>query len=224
MLGNGPSLADADNQILESYPTFGTNGIFLKHIPDYYVTISKEFYKNHIYAIRELVRGVKFIGDNLHELHTGRTDEHILTCNWPIHGYISYRKQSLYNLPVPMRFSTRPDRVVFLGGSVIFICLQLAYWLGYTRIILLGVDHKFGFPRSEAVYGGRRIEVKKKDEIHFDPNYNPSGHSTQCDMLATERSFELALKAFQKDGREIFNATQESGLNIIPKAKLEQIL
>jgi hypothetical protein len=224
ILGNGPSLADVDNQILERYRTFGTNGIFLKHVPDYYVTISVDFYKNHIDAIRELEGTVKFIGDNLHDLHTGSSDEHILNCNWNVYGNVQGPRQPIFNFPVPLRFSSRADRVVYLGGTVIFICLQLAYFIGYKRVILLGTDHQFGFPRSEAVYGGRRIVVEGDDKNHFDPTYIPSGHSTHCDMLATERSFELALKAFKKDGREILNATPNTGLDVIPKVKLEDVV
>ena len=37
-----------------------------------------------------------------------------------------------------------------------------------------------------------------------------------CDMLATERSFQLALDAFTKDNREILNVTPNTGLDIIP--------
>jgi len=224
ILGNGPSLADVDNQILERYPTFGTNGIFLKHIPDYYVTISVDFYKNHIDAIKELEGTVKFIGDNLHDLHTGSSDEHILNCNWNVYGNVQGPRKPIFNFPVPLRFSDRADRVVYLGGTVIFICLQLAYLMGYSRVVLLGIDHNFGFPRSEAVYGGRRVEIGDKDRIHFDEAYSKPGYTPHCDMIAIERSFELALAAFQDDGRQVLNATKNSGLDIIPKVKLEELL
>lgn len=222
VLGNGPSLADVDNQILESYPTFGTNGIFLKHIPDYYVTISVQFYKNYINIIRDLTGSLKFLGHNLYEIHTGGNDEHILNCNWNVYGNLRIVNCPIFNFPVPLRFSTRADRVVYLGGTVLFVCLQLAYWMGYQKIILLGVDHYFGFDKKVAFYGGKQIHTKVDDKIHFDPSYSAAGNTMHCDMLATERSFELALKAFQKDGREIFNATEGTGLDVIPTVKLEQ--
>lgn len=224
VLGNGPSLADVDNKTLERYPTFGTNGIFLKHTPNYYVTISVDFYKNHFDAIKGLKGSVKFIGDNLHDLHTGSVDEHILNCNWNVYGNVRGPKQPVFNFPVPVRFSKRADRVVYLGGTVLSICLQLAYWMGYTRVILLGVDHKFGFPRSEAVYGGRRLDAEDGDSIHFDKAYSKPGYTPHCDMIAVERSFELALKAFQKAGREIVNATPNTGLDVIPKRELKDLL
>ena len=224
VLGNGPSLADIDNGILDRYPTFGTNGIFLKYTPDYYVTISVDFYKNHIDEIKALKGSAKFIGDNLYDLHTGCSDEHILNCSWNVYGKIRGISTSRFNFPVPLRFSNRADRVVYLGGSVLFVCLQLAYWMGYSRVILLGVDHGFGFPRSEAVYGGRRLAASSEDTLHFDKAYSKPGYTPHCDMIATERSFELALKAFQKDGREIFNATEGTGLDVIPKAKLQELL
>jgi hypothetical protein len=219
VLGNGPSLAAIDNEILNRFPSFGTNGIFLKHIPDYYVTISVDFYKNHIEGIRSLEGCVKFIGDNLTELQSGVENEHILNCNWNVYGQFKG-----FNFPVPLWFSKRADRVVYLGGSVLFVCLQLAYWMGYSRVILLGVDHGFGFPRSEAVYGGRRLDAENEDTIHFDKAYSKPGYTPHCDMIATERSFELALKAFQKDRREIWNATPNTGLDVIPKRELKDLL
>jgi len=218
ILGNGPSLRNIDNEVLGRFPTFGTNGIFLKFIPTYYVTISKEFFHNYVNEIEDLKCDRKFIASEMSPSFPS-FDGSVLNCSWPVYGELGP-----FQLPVPFGFSKRADRVVYLGGSVLFICLQLAYYLGFKKVILLGVDHHFGFPRCQAAYGGKRIEVEGEDEIHFNPKYNPSGHSMHCDMIATERSFELALKAFQKDGREILNATEGTGLDVIPKVKLQELL
>lgn len=218
VLGNGPSLKEVNNDILDRFPVFGTNGIYFKYTPTYYVTISVEFYRNHISGINKLNCKRKLIGGQLS--HAFPTFEgSILNCEWNIYGKIGP-----ITFPVPFRFSKRADRVVYLGGSVLFVCLQIAYFMGFKRVILLGVDHNFGFSRSEVRYGGVRIHVAGKDKIHFDPNYNPVGHSMHCDMIATERSFQLALDAYHKDGREIWNATPDTGLNVIPKANLEDLI
>lgn len=218
VLGNGPSLNEVSNDILDKFPVFGTNGIYLKYTPTYYVTISVEFYKNHISGISKLACNRKFIGGEL--LHAFPDFEgSILNCGWNV-----YAKLGPIAFPVPLKFSKRADRIVYLGGSVLFVCLQIAYFMRFRRVILLGVDHSFGFSRSEAAYGGKRIQVEGKDEIHFDSNYNPHKHSMHCDMIATERSFELALSAFQKDGREILKATPNTGLDVIPRANLADLL
>lgn len=219
ILGNGPSLNDINLSLLDSFRTFGTNGIFLKYTPSYFTTISNMFYLNHIDSIKRLSGCVKFIGQHLTDLQTGGKNEFILNTTWCVYG----RAFGL-NFPAPFRFSKRPDQIVYVGGSVLFVCLQLAYFMGFSKVILLGVDHHFGFPRSEAIYGGRNLEVKESDKVHFDPKYTPSGSSMHCDMIATERSFEIALKAFHKYGREIYNATEGTCLNIVPKLSLAKII
>lgn len=218
IFGNGPSLKHFPFDRIRGYKTFGSNGIYLIHSPDYFVTISNEFYKNHISNIQKLNCERKFLGKHLKDEFPS-FDGSFLNCNWNIYGSLLG-----FKFPVPLRFSPRADKVVYLGGSVIFVCLQLAYFMGFKRVLLAGVDHRFGFPRSEAVYGGRKIEVVGDDKIHFDSKYNPNGHTMHCDVLATERSFELALDTFQKAGREILNLTPESSLNVVPKANLASVL
>ncbi|GAB5560424.1 MAG: hypothetical protein SynsKO_20710 [Synoicihabitans sp.] len=218
LIGNGPSLAKIENTVLERFPSIGTNGIFLKYTPQYYVTISLDFYKNHIDSIRSLGNCKKFLGDDLVSIHTNSANEYIISCNWHVYG-----KLMGFSFPVPLRFSKNADRVVYLGGSVMFVCLQLAYWIGYRRVVLVGVDHQFGFPRSEASYGGHRLETKNEDLIHFDKGYSKPGSMPHCDMIAMERSFKIALNAFRKDGREILNATEGTGLDVIPKVKLNEL-
>lgn len=218
VLGNGPSLKSVPNEVLSKYPSFGTNGIFLKYQPTYYVTISLEFYRNHKAGITELECERKFIGHHL-EKDFPNFNGSILNCGWHIYG-----TEGKPHFPVPLRFSKRADRIVYLGGTVLFVCLQLAHFLGFQRVILLGVDHSFGFARSEAGYGGKRIEVVGEDKIHFDRHYNPEGHSMHCDMIATERAFSLSRIAFEKAGKTIVNATENSGLDVIERVSLEDLI
>jgi len=219
VLGNGPSLKNFSPDILGQLPSFGTNGVFLHFVPTFFVTISTEFYKNYVKHIRNLQCHRKFIGSYLTDIITHTESESLLNCSWNVYG--SFLR---WNLPVPMRFSTRADRVVYLGGSVLFVCLQLAYWLGFAKVILLGVDHDFGLDRSELVYGGTRLVVGKKDRFHFSKDYLRPETTAHCDMLATERAFRLALEAFQTSRREIVNATPSTKLEMIPKVELEDVL
>ena len=42
---------------------------------------------------------------------------------------------------VPWFFSTHPERHVVLGGSVMGPALQILYYLGFSEVIMLGLDH-----------------------------------------------------------------------------------
>ena len=88
--------------------------------------------------------------------------------------------------------------------------------MGFKNIVLLGVDHRFGFDRKDAKLGGNILKVEGRDSIHFDASYNPPGHVAHCDMIATERSFALAYSFAKKNGVNIVNATPMTGLNEIP--------
>jgi len=51
ILGNGGSLANEDSRFLKSLPCFGTNRIYLKLVPDFYVCVNPyvaEQYKDDI--------------------------------------------------------------------------------------------------------------------------------------------------------------------------------
>lgn len=218
IFGNGPSLKDFDFKKIQKYKSFGSNGIFLTFTPSFYVSVSSEFYLNHIESIKNLSCERKFIAPCLQSSFPNLESTVLRNGSFRYGSFLGFK------FPVPIRFSKHADKIVYFGGSVIFVCLQLAYTMGFQRVVLAGVDHRFGFDRSEAKYGGRRISVEGSDNIHFDPNYNPNGHSTHCDMLATERSFRLALDAFAKNKRQIFNVTPNTGLDIVPCTKLSDLI
>jgi hypothetical protein len=100
-----------------------------------------------------------------------------------------------YDLTQPMVF----------GGTVTYVALQIAYFMGFRKVILIGLDHNYvdkGIPnRTET----RSVDV---DQSHFHSQYFPKGSKWQLpDLLRSELDFEIARKAYEKDGREIVDAT-----------------
>ncbi|MGJ3243031.1 MAG: 6-hydroxymethylpterin diphosphokinase MptE-like protein [Opitutales bacterium] len=219
ILGNGPSLAHVPNRLLEKEFTFGTNGIFLKHTPNVYVSISPDYYNQHFDKIKEVSSPFKFFGAHLWDENRFVPGGNYLQCNWNIYGHLLG-----FKFPVPFKFSLRPDRVLFLGGTVLFVCLQIAHWMGFKKVYLLGVDHKFGFPRAEATYGGRRIGRGEANSIHFIDSYSKSEYNPHCDPIATERAFELASKVFCKTGGRLINATPDTALDVLPKTSIDRLI
>ena len=218
ILGNGPSLNDVDQVLLERVVTFGTNGVFLKHVPDYYVTISRDYFRNHLEEIRAINSFRKFVPHDIEELNGFNLNTSVLKCIWPCYGNFFGN-----NFAVPRKFSTKADKITYLGGSVLFVCLQVAYWLGFTKVVLLGVDHNFESSGVERRYGGQRVEHDVARKSHFHKNYSLPSYTPHCDILATERGFELANRAFLRDGRCILNASEGSKLDVFPKIKVEDL-
>ena len=218
IFGNGPSLNDFPFNKICGYTTFGTNGIFLIHNPDFYVTVSTEFYKNYINEINKISCTRKFITEKIQNDFPNFEGTVLKSCK----NVYGFHMDNFF--PVPFRFSKNADRIVYLGGTVLFVCLQIAYFLGFQKVLLAGVDHYFGFDRSNAFNGGINIKNENYDKIHFSKHYNPPGHVCHCDMIGTERAFNLALDSYLFDKREIWNVGINSKLDIFPKANLSEFI
>jgi hypothetical protein len=102
------------------------------------------------------------------------------------------------------------------GYTVTYVCLQLAYYMGFKEVVLLGVDHYYGEnkqPNLEAVATG-------PDEHHFHPDYFANGTRWNFpDLVNSEYAYTIAKAAYEKDGRTIINATSHTALevfNLVP--------
>ena len=98
--------------------------------------------------------------------------------------------------------------------------MQLAYFMGFKQVILIGVDHSFtskGTPNSTVVSTG-------DDPNHFNPSYFGKGFRWQLpDLETSELSYCMARDAYQKDGREILDATVGGKLTVFPKVKYDSL-
>jgi hypothetical protein len=127
----------------------------------------------------------------------------------------------LYARPEPM-FATDPTQTgIWEGGTVTYVAMQLAYYMGFQRIVLVGVDHNFvtgGEPNREVVSGG-------DDPNHFHPGYFGKGFRWQLpDLAKSEIAYGMARQAYASAGRSIVDATVRGKLQVFPKATLADAL
>jgi hypothetical protein len=114
------------------------------------------------------------------------------------------------------RFS--PDMTYELtdGGTVTYACLQLAYFMGFAEVILIGLDHSFvekGTP-SVAV-----VRDQERDESHCHPDYFPKGMKWYPpDLHRSELAYALARRAYDAGGRHILDATPDGKCTVFDKA------
>jgi Kdo-III transferase WaaZ len=108
-------------------------------------------------------------------------------------------------------FSRDIRKGVFTGQTVVFSALQVAVWLGYRRIFLLGTD--FGGPVD-----GQRFYESGKDAapMRLDRDYE----------AYIQPAFEVASTLLGELGVEIYNLSQASRLptEIVPKLSFEAAL
>src|SRR3989304_2973132 len=78
-------------------------------------------------------------------------------------GNVHYLK-SIYGPPF---FSKDITQGIHEGGTVTYVCLQLAYMMGFSTVLLVGVDHRYeyqGMPNEQQMAVG-------PDPNHFSPDY-----------------------------------------------------
>lgn len=220
ILGNGPSLNDCDLSLLKGEMTFGVNGIFLHpyFTPTYYVTISAFFWRDHVERIRQVKCTRRFLAADMQQLASE------VPTSW-----LNFQRPKQYSrygipLPVPLKFSHRPDRIIYGGGTVLFVCMQLAYHMGFNTVILLGMDHDYGQTEDVVSHGLYSVDASDIVGRHFSEHYYSSPNTrVYIDILAIECACRLAKQAFERAGRRILNATPESKLNVYPKIDYDSL-
>jgi len=95
--------------------------------------------------------------------------------------------------------------------------LQLAYYMGFTEAILIGMDFSYTVPASSQVEGNH-ITSMGDDPNHFHPDYYGKGKVWKDPKL--ERvlaNYALAKQMYEADGRRILNATPGGELGILER-------
>ena len=99
--------------------------------------------------------------------------------------------------------------------------MQLAYFMGFEEVVLVGVDHYFttqGEPHAVVVGTG-------EDPNHFDPDYFGKGFKWQLpDLVGSELAYIRARRVFEADGRRVIDATVGGKLQVFPKMDLREAL
>ncbi|CAH2029929.1 glycosyltransferase [Trichlorobacter ammonificans] len=200
IIGNGPSLNKMDLSFLEQEICFGMNRIYLifdkwKFRPTYYVSVNPLVIEQSADDILALPMP-KFLS------HKGI-------------NFVKDPRDIMFIAEHPQwEFSTTPYAGLHEGWTVTYVAMQLAYFMGFSEVVLIGVDHHFvtpGDPNKEVISQG-------DDPNHFHPDYFGKGMRWHLpDLERSERSYNLAKNAYESSGRIIVDATLDGKLTIFPK-------
>ena len=216
ILGNGPSLNKTNLQLLQNEYTFGCNKISLLYEkrnwhPSFYVMVSSKINESDWCdaVIKNLDIGIPcFLSDknylakaNHSFFKTSQKYENIyhLNCVGGRKGY-----------PYPDEFwSDNIEKKCTKWGTILLSCIQIAVYMGFRKIYLLGCDlgfknHTNGIP------------------VNFDKDYNPNdidlngdNHSTHAHILAKRMCDRIDVK--------IYNATVGGSLEVYPRVNFTEI-
>jgi len=209
IIGNGPSLNKMDLSFLSNEITFGMNRIFVafkqwNFIPTYYIAVNRLVLEQNAEKI-PAVPCPKFVrGDYGFKYLRDHRDTFFL--NIVKNGTKFFSKNILNGY--------------YEGYTVTFVAMQIAYFMGFSEVVLIGVDHNFQ-SKGEA---NKEVVSQGPDPNHFHPDYFGAGMKWHLpDLEESEISYNLAKKAFEEDGRRIIDATVDGRLTIFPKADYRNI-
>ena len=195
VIGNGPSLRSVPDTFLTKHVTLGSNRIYLRHKPNYYAVVNPLVIEQNRQDIEGLAT-VKFVRAGM-----------------DMHGYQMNRRHK------PL-WSMEPLVWINEGYTVTYVLLQIAYYLGLTTVLLVGVDHRYqydGKPNATKLMEG-------DDPNHFDPNYFTGQKWQTPDLEKSAKFYDVARKVYEADGRRIINLTEGTALDVFEKGNIAEWL
>ncbi len=205
IIGNGPSLNKMDLELLNDYYIFGLNKIYLifnrfKLNIDYLVAINLLIIEQSVTTYEKLQYPIflnneykgKLINNNIYKIFTK-------------YGF---------------DFSTNLLNHIKEGSTVTYAAMQLAFFMGFKNIFLIGVDHNF----KQSGKANSTQQMTDDDENHFDPNYFKGNQWQLADLKGSEIAYHNAEYIINLNGRRIFDATVDGKLNIFEKIEFTEAL
>jgi hypothetical protein len=222
IIGNGPSLRGMDLSLLAKEYTFGANRVYLAFE-------DLGFHTTYLSASARWI--IRQFGEEMAQSGPQVFMSHLYARQHPelprtVTTFLSRRQACFGTHPLFWGFHD--------GGTVTYTSMQMAFYFGFTEVILIGVDHSFvetgtaaaevlpqaaDDPRPATVVSGG------DDPNHFLPNYFGKGVKwTLPSWHQMEASYALARRHYEAAGRRIVDATAGGKLTVFPKVDYETVV
>ena len=233
LIGNGPSLARTPLDQLQGEYTFAMNRIALLYDkinwrPSFFVctTTNIEHPEWREDILRTISLGIpSFCWNSLNEYIPPLSNVIYINCT---HGneVVSYAPDEWWSYDISQR--------VCKFGTSLLVALQIAVYMGFNPIYLLGCDLGFETNGNKLTLNMlisnalRRLAGQKRisapDPNHFDPNYGTPGFTPETLNINMLAAHNLALRVTERIDVKIFNATLGGELEIYPRVELDHVL
>lgn len=218
LIGNGPSLSPSDlDKLYENEEIcFACNKINL--------IFPKTKWRPNYYAMSDGT-GMLMLKDTLDEIDCVKfiADYYEMDKKYEVSGknveYLHYQFGGMYNHP---GFSFDPTNYTCEGGTALYdICLQMAVYMGFSDIYLLGVDNT----------------IMEGENDHFDESYFSDDVRKEYEEIRQinaidekddvynqiNRCFEVAQYYMQRGYFNIYNATRGGKLNVLERVNFDEL-
>lgn len=229
IIGNGPSLKNTDLSKLKNEYTFGMNRVYLA-FPEW------GFSTSYLVSVNSLVIeqcAEDFLNLQIPTFFSWRSRKYFeqigksanqqvgKPANEPTHQPTDQPitpPTFLHTTYTGPKFATDVTGRLWEGATVTYVCLQLAFHMGFETAILIGVDHSFvsqGKPNTTIISQG-------DDPNHFNAQYFGKGFRWQLpDLDTSEVGYWMAKQAYDDAGRKVLDATVGGKLQVFEKVGYE---
>ncbi len=210
IVGTGPSLTTEDVDKLKGYISFGVNTLFKVYgetnwRADYYCIIDPKTYSNIRQQLEDNNVDNIFIAQN--RMRTGFNVKNCIPFNLECS---SFYKLLFPNFMHSMKFSKDITKCIYDGASVVYATLQLAVYMGFKDIYLLGVDCNYD---TTVVHAGGLDYSKDYDYMW-----------TKQTGITMIEGFKVAKEYADRHGIRIYNATRGGMLEVFPRVNLDEVI
>lgn len=207
IVGTGPSLSINDINKLSGEICFGVNTLYKYYSdtnwranyycvidPNTYKAISKDLLKHH--------NDTLFVAGNRVKVSDKRVNQFSLECS----SFYKFEYPQLFDNVC--NFSDDLSNEIYDGASVVYAVMQIAVYMGFKEIILIGVDCNYD--------KGMRLHNNK---LEYDKNYKYNW--TKQTGLTMIEGFKVAKKYADEHGIKIYNATRGGMLEVFERVNLD---
>lgn len=211
IVATGPSLKKTDLSFLKNEIIFGMNTLYkaldrFESTPLYWGVIDENVFEEHHKQILQLDATIFISGDAGRYFLKNKNKFLKMAKNEPI---IIRSRHDMY---VWKKISKDVLKGINGGRTVtIDICIQMAYWMGFSEVYLIGCDTDY--TKDHHFDGKRHIHQVSKG----------SPWTNKMDLKRVLESYEICKKEFEQDGRKIYNATVGGKLEVFERKSLEEI-
>lgn len=212
IIGTGPSLTIADLEALKDEVTFAPNRIYelldkTTWRPTYYMCQDHNIIQTFGDRIKGIESEVSFLPINYKNDFVGDK-----------YRFFVLKERNFY--PKDAEFSKDVSKYIAQGYTVTYGAIQMAIYMGFTEIYLLGIDHNYNITRDAS---GR--PVRKNESVNYSKGM--SDYVNMNNLPRVEEStiaYEVAEKISRIMGVRIYNATRGGKLEAFERINLDNVL
>ena len=225
ILGNGPSLTNCDLSLLNDEFTFGVNKIYLLFdqidwVPSFYTLLDWKMGATVAHDLAKIDGMVRFYPERFR-------------------GILPTTDQTFWYWPRAMghhiddQFEPDIIRGIPSRGTVLVTAIQQAFFMGFRKIYLIGVDATYQIPATVRQTGpdqfGTGVKLHLESTVDDDPNHFAKNYFGvdavwhDPNPVHMRRMFRLMRKGVERHGGQLLNATAGGSLDELPRVRYSDL-